>query len=222
MIWLLTCEHHGNVIPPDFAHLFAKAGDVLQSHRGYDLRVSSLYNHLQPLFNGSFSYPYSRLLIEPNRSLHHRQLFSPFTIQLDQSQKAALISDHYLPYRNKVEKYIKDNIQHGVIHVSVHSFTPVLGNQVREAGVGILFDPGRRPEKELASLWKHEFRILNPDLGVRFNYPYRGIADGFTTYLRKQFPVKYVGLELEVRNDLIPDLNRDVYNSLMGVQGVIQ
>ena len=38
-----------------------------------------------------------------------------------------------------------------------------------------------------------------PDLSIRCNYPYKGNADGFTTYLRKQFSEKkYLGIELEI------------------------
>jgi hypothetical protein len=39
---------------------------------------------------------------------------------------------------------------------------------------------------------------------VRRNYPYRGTADGFTTYLRRQFSArKYLGIELEVNQSLL-------------------
>jgi hypothetical protein len=37
------------------------------------------------------------------------------------------------------------------------------------------------------------------ELRVRRNYPYLGKADGFTTYLRRHFPVdRYAGVEFEV------------------------
>ena len=79
MIWLLTCEHYSNGVPLKYADLFLKAIDVLESHRGYDVRVAPLFILLEPLFDESFHYRYSRLLIEPNRSIHHKNLFSPFT-----------------------------------------------------------------------------------------------------------------------------------------------
>ena len=46
------------------------------------------------------------------------------------------------------------------------------------------------PKKELL----HQNKALN----IRYNYPYLGKADGFTTYLRKQFPTNYMGIEIEV------------------------
>ena len=40
---------------------------------------------------------------------------------------------------------------------------------------------------------------MDKNLVVRFNYPYKGISDGFTKYLRTRFTGKqYIGIELEV------------------------
>lgn len=45
------------------------------------------------------------------------------------------------------------------------------------------------------------------------NYPYRGRADGFTTQLRKRFPIKaYAGVELEV-NQKHHQLSRHNWNT---------
>ena len=222
MIWLLTCEHYSNGVPLNYAPYFLNAVDVLESHRGYDVRVAPLYLRLEPLFDESRYYRYSRLLIEPNRSLHHRHLFSPFTSQIPTAEKAKLISKYYQPYRSGVESFIRQYIDQGVFHVSVHSFTPVLGNQNRETPVGILFDSKRLPERDLATIWKREMQLIDPELKVRFNYPYRGNADGFTTYLRKCFPENYIGFELEVRNDVILDLRKTMYESLANLRGVIE
>ncbi len=37
-----------------------------------------------------------------------------------------------------------------IIHISVHSFTPVLKNKIRNADIGILYNPKRSIEKNLA------------------------------------------------------------------------
>ena len=59
-------------------------------------------------------------------------------------------------------------------------------------------DPRRRPERELCAAWQARFRQLS-DLRIRKNYPYRGSADGLTTYLRTRFAERdYLGIELEV------------------------
>jgi len=222
MIWLLTCEHYSNGLPLKYADTFLKAIDVLESHRGYDLRVAPMFIRLEPLFDGSYHYRYSRLLIEPNRSLHHRHLFSPFTTGFSAEEKADLISNYYQPYRKQVEKFIESFIDQGVFHVSVHSFTPRLGNQNRETPVGILFDSKKQQERDLAVVWKRMIKEVDPEINVRFNYPYRGAADGFTTYLRKCFPKNYVGFELEIRNDVILDMRTSIYESLANLRGVLE
>lgn len=221
MIWLLTCEHYSNGLPLTYAPIFLKAVDVLESHRGYDVRVAPLYLRLEPLFDQSFYYRYSRLLIEPNRSIHHKDLFSPFTTTLTREEKADLMSNYYLPYRKMVEAFIERYIDQQVIHISVHTFTPKLGNQDRSTPVGLLFDSKRKAERDLAVLWEKSMKELDQDLKIRFNYPYRGNADGFTTYLRKAFPENYYGFELEVRNDVVLDLRNIIYGSIANLRGII-
>lgn len=221
MIWLLTCEHYANGIPLKYAPLFVNAVDVLESHRGYDVRVAPLFIRLETLFDQSHFYRYSRLLIEPNRSLHHNHLFSPFTAALSRTEKNELIGRYYQPYRNQIEAFIKSYIKQGVFHVSLHTFTPRLGNQNRDSEIGILFDPKRQGEKDLALLLKQKIKETNAQVKVRYNYPYRGTADGFTTYLRKVFPENYIGFELEVRNDVALELRGDLYTAFANLRGIL-
>jgi predicted N-formylglutamate amidohydrolase len=91
-----------------------------------------------------------------------------------------------------------------VIHISSHSFTPVLNGAVRRADVGLLYHPGRRGEAALCARWKTALSLLDPALRVRRNYPYAGKADGLTSHLRKRFPPSaYVGIELEVNQRIV-------------------
>lgn len=197
---LLSCEHGGNEIPEEYLSSFANAEEILNTHRGFDPGALNLFMHLLSLANFHCHSTTSRLLIELNRSLHHPNLFSEFTRDLAQSVKQEIIENYYFPYRNKAERRIENWLEGGekVLHVSIHSFTPVLNGEARNADIGILFDPARSEEKLLAGRWKENFRGVAPHLRIRFNYPYRGTADGFTTYLRKKFPLNYSGIELEV------------------------
>ena len=91
-----------------------------------------------------------------------------------------------------------------MIHISSHSFTPELYGRVRQADVGLLYDPGRRGEAKLCAQWKESLARMAPDLRVRRNYPYAGKGDGLTSYLRQQFrPTAYVGIELEVNQKIV-------------------
>lgn len=148
----------------------------------------------------------TRLLIDCNRSLHHRNCFSEITAALSKEEKALVIEQYYLPYRQQVEETIKKHIQQGklVLHLSMHSFTPILNNLARHTDVGFLYDPKRNNEKKLATLWQQQFKEQKYDLRVRLNYPYKGISDGFTSALRKRFiDDEYAGIEIESNQTLI-------------------
>jgi predicted N-formylglutamate amidohydrolase len=79
-----------------------------------------------------------------------------------------------------------------------------LAGRVRNADVGLLYDPGRRGEVELCARWQAALAGFAPELRVRRNYPYAGKGDGLTLYLRRHFaPGTYVGIELEVNQGIV-------------------
>tara|TARA_R110001592_G_scaffold88420_3_gene260470 strand:- start:575 stop:1249 length:675 start_codon:yes stop_codon:yes gene_type:complete len=197
---VLTCEHGGNEVPGHQQHLFSSNKQILHTHRGLDLGALDLFNQLKPLADFSISSTTSRLLIELNRSLHHKNLFSEFSKTLSTSEKKELINSYYLVYRNKVENSIRNYIkeENKVLHISVHSFTPILNSIERNCDIGLLYDSSNPNEKEFSHQFRKKVLEQNPLLNVRYNYPYLGKMDGFTTYLRKQFPCNYRGIEIEV------------------------
>jgi predicted N-formylglutamate amidohydrolase len=219
---LLSCEHGGNMIPEEYRSLFHGKEGILNSHRGFDPGALELFNRLKPLANHSFLSTTSRLLVELNRSPGHPQLFSEFTKSLSNKEKQQLLNEYYFPYRDEIEQLISKEIAQGkkVLHISVHSFTPILNGKIRETDVGLLFDPSKALEKDFVRIWKFNLGRFLPALKVRFNYPYLGRADGFTTYLRKKYPQNYMGIELEVNQALLEnnkvagEISNDLYLSL--------
>lgn len=205
--FVFTCEHGGNQVSQEFKYLFKSHRTLLNTHRAYDigiLKVFKSFTHGFPSQN--FYSETSRLLIELNRSLHHKNLFSEITKQLDPETKQYIINKYYLPYRTKVEKTIKKHInnKHGVIHISFHSFTPSLNGIKRNTDIGLLYDPKSKFEKEFCRKWREQILQCDDSLRIRFNYPYLGIADGFTSHLRKKFGEKYyTGIELEINQTLL-------------------
>lgn len=199
---ILTCEHGGNHVPRSYRSCFTHTQQTLATHRGYDIGALSLARSLAYHFDAPLhSSKVTRLLIELNRSLHHRNLFSEFTVGLATETKQQIINTFYLPYRTQVEQAIRETVgtQRPVVHVSVHTFTPQLNGQARAADVGLLYSPQRTRETVFAKSWQAQIRDVFSNWTVRRNYPYRGSSDGFTTYLRTQFsPNLYLGLELEV------------------------
>jgi predicted N-formylglutamate amidohydrolase len=143
----------------------------------------------------------SRLLIELNRSPRHPQLYSEITRGLPREQRRELFERCYLPYRSALEQQIASLValRKTVIHISSHSFTPQLHGAVRNADIGLLYDPARPGEAALCRRWRQAVQEIAPACRVRLNYPYAGAADGFTTWLRRRFaPQDYIGIELEI------------------------
>ncbi|NJK85492.1 MAG: hypothetical protein HC906_05535 [Bacteroidales bacterium] len=46
--------------------------------------------------------------------------------------------------------------------------------------------------------WNKAIAYYMPELVVMFNYPYTGTGDGLTKILRELFPLRYIGIELEI------------------------
>ena len=201
---IITCEHGGNTIPETYEKHFKKK-DVLKTHRGYDIGALELFQYLKPLTDASYFSTTSRLLIELNRSLHHKALFSEYTKELSKIEKEEIITNYYLPYRTSVENYIQSQIKNGnsVLHLSIHSFTPRFSGKIRHCDIGLLYDSTKKPEQQFCKQFKTELLKQDSNLNVRFNYPYLGKADGFTTYLRRQHPKNYLGIEIEVNQKFV-------------------
>jgi predicted N-formylglutamate amidohydrolase len=148
----------------------------------------------------------SRLLVDLNRSIGHPRLFSEATRDAPKELRAEILDRYYKPYRSQVEQLVARSAARGqrTIHVSSHSFTPKLHGKVRNADVGLLYDPRRRGEVRLCARWKDSLARLAPELRVRRNYPYAGKGDGLTAHLRGRFPQDgYVGIELEINQAIV-------------------
>lgn len=200
--FLITCEHGGNRIPARYRGHFAGQQGLLQSHRGFDPGALALARDLARQLNAPLFYStLSRLLVDLNRSPGHRRLHADAIKQLPAEIRRCIVKRYYLPFRARVQAAICAALAHGgrVIHVSSHSFTPVLHGMVRTADVSLLYDPMRPGEAALCKAWLACLKTRAPALRVRRNYPYTGTSDGFTAWLRRNFAAdKYIGIELEI------------------------
>lgn len=210
--FLVTCEHGGNRIPAPYRALFRAQAALLDTHRGYDAGALVIAKELAkatraPLVTSTVS----RLLVDLNRSLGHPQVFSAASRAASPAVRARIVQQHYLPYREQVERLVARAVSRDrrVVHISSHSFTPKLYGKVRHADVGMLYHPGRTGEVALAARWKAALERAAPELRVRRNYPYAGKSDGLMSHLRLRFsPDAYVGIELEVNQKIVLDAGR--------------
>lgn len=206
---VLSCEHAVNTIPPAYQSLFHQHQSVLDTHRAIDFGAKTIATHLsQTLGTELTCATASRLLIDCNRSLGHPRCLSEFSNTIAPEEQQHIINAYYLPFRKRVQTLIDAHIKtgHQVLHLSIHSFTPSFNGVIRNAGIGLLYDPTRHGEKEVARQWHGLLLQQTPAYRIRMNYPYRGTSDGFTSALRKQHSEHdYLGLEVETNQALVTE-----------------
>lgn len=200
--FLISCEHGGNRIPSAYRRFFVGFGGLLRSHRGYDMGALRMAKDFAAMLRAPlFASTTSRLLVDLNRSVGNPHLYSEATRDAPRAIREEILECCYFPYREGAEADIAEAIRQGrrVVHISSHSFTPELNGEIRNADIGLLYDPGRWLEQDFCNRWRASIRARQPTVKVRRNYPYRGTSDGFVAYLRQRFsPDVYTGIELEV------------------------
>ena len=199
---LLTCEHGGNGIPARYRTIFKNAKAALHSHRGWDPGALAIARQLGLQLSAPLVFSEtSRLLIDLNRSPDSATLLSEFSRDLPPSELESIRRLHYSPYRTEVTSRLEKVVKRGraAIHLSIHSFAPVLRGRRRPCQIGVLFDPSRPLEARVAAAFRTSLQHEFPRAKVRLNYPYQGVGDGLTTTLRKKLPgSRYAGIELEL------------------------
>ena len=203
-ILILTCEHASNKLPAALRSV-VPAG-VLETHRAYDIGALAVFRKLVKFAKPEFHCEgkFSRLFVDLNRTITNKSAFSDYYKQLEARDKTAAekvkeqSTAYWAEYRTAIEKFVKANAKKEIVHLGIHSFTPVLNGKIRNTDIGILYDPSRPKECELAQVIKAEIKRLHPEMKVRFNYPYKGTSDGLTTTLRKKLGLRYAGLEIEI------------------------
>lgn len=214
---MLTCEHASNKLPVSFKKAIPL--EILETHRAYDIGAVQVFRKLVKFAKPEFycEGKYSRLFVDLNRTITNKSAFSEFYEALDKAMAAKMKAQatvYWTEYRAAIEKFVESAIRSlgkhvgpstssgtsntTIVHLGIHSFTPELNGKVRNTDIGILYDPSRPKECELAQVIKAEIKRLHPEMKVRFNYPYKGTSDGLTTTLRKKFGVRYAGIEIEI------------------------
>lgn len=207
---LISCEHAGNKVPREFQDRVTPELEVLLStHRGWDRGALQIAKEISRTENAPLYFTeLSRLLIDCNRSLHHKNCYGPTFQDAPLEVKEQIARDFYHPYRQTVVEGIERLRRGGqkVLHCAFHSFTPSLDGIERNAEFGLLYDPGRASERRWADEILQKMNLQNFPGRMRRNYPYLGKSDGFTKFLRTQFSDSaYAGFELEFSQKLFED-----------------
>ncbi len=214
-VLFLSCEHASNAVPEFLkAHFKSKeAKAILKTHRGYDIGAGDVFWELAKIVRTSYAIQgaYTRLAIDLNRNTNKNHRYSEFTETTSESEKERL-EGYWDGFRDAFHGAVKAELSKKnpsqIVHLSIHSFTPELDGKVRNADIGILYDPSRKKEAEYAKAFKKNLETYCPELRVRFNYPYAGKTDGHATALRKIYSeADYLGFEIEFNQGMLVHSN---------------
>jgi predicted N-formylglutamate amidohydrolase len=127
---------------------------------------------------------------------------------LPAAEKARVLEGYWRAYGFAVRRMIEEQpAKATVVHIGVHTFTPVWKGRPRATDIGILFDPSRSGERGVGARWAELLRShpTTSRLHIHRNRPYRGWTDGLVTTLRAEMSAgRYLGFELEVSQAMNP------------------
>ena len=202
---VLTCEHAAYDLPPAYRTLGISRGE-LQRHIGWDIGAQAVVQEvIQHIDSTAVSSRYSRLLIDCNRDVSDHDLIIsegdgtpiPANQNLASTEQERRIAHFYDPYHAAIDAVLEQKSAQPIFLLSVHSFTPVLGEKKRPFDLGILFDCYDDLAKEFGKQLGHA------GYRVRYNEPYSGY-DGLIYSARSHGERhKIVYLEVEMNNGLL-------------------
>jgi len=204
---LLLCDHASNQFPPEYGTLGLPQSE-LERHIAYDIGAAGVTRGLSALLNvPAVLTRYSRLLIDPNRSVDDPTLIMQLSdgavvagnSALDATERAKRVRHYYEPYHSTIDALIDRFMDAGVVPIllSIHSFTECWKETPRPWHITVLWDRDPRlPKPMLKRLSKEEALIVGE------NEPYSGQLKGDCLY-RHASMRGFAHALLEIRQDLI-------------------
>lgn len=195
--FILTCEHGGYQIPSFLQSKLKLDPKISQTHRAFDIGALNVAMSVSFQLDRPLIYnEITRLLIDYNRSEKNKNFWGPLAKDINKQDKYRLLQDYHV-YRETAKLLLKK----APLNFSIHSFTPVLNDEVRNCDMGILYDPKRPREKKIAL--HIQKKLISQGINCRLNYPYLGTTDGMSTYFRNILNSKYAGIEVEINQKII-------------------
>jgi predicted N-formylglutamate amidohydrolase len=206
---IVLCDHAVNAFPEGYGTLGLPEAQ-LSRHIAYDIGAASVTRQIsQALDVPAVMARYSRLLIDPNRSLDDPTLISrisdgaviPGNRRVDSVEREVRLSRFYRPYHRAIDGVVDQCLASGTapMLLSIHSFTESWKTLARPWHVGVLWGSDERLAKPLLD----GFYALG-DLIVGENQPYVGQVEGDCLWqhgTQRGLP----NAILEIRQDLIRD-----------------
>jgi predicted N-formylglutamate amidohydrolase len=205
---MIVADHAMRHMPLEYGRLGLPDREF-DRHIAYDIGVEGVVRHLAHITGApAIMARYSRLLIDPNRGEDDptlvRQIYDgaviPGNYPLYADELHRRIEAYFRPFRRAVGEIaatIESRTGAAAMILSIHSFTPRMGNRPRPWHVGLLWDMDKRLFKKLEEGLKTDSSLIIGD-----NEPYDGALKGDT--LHEHGTIKgRAHVLIEIRQDLI-------------------
>ena len=204
---LLLCDHATRYLPRALGTLGLSEAE-LSRHIAYDIGVAEVARGLAERLDAPAVFnAYSRLVIDPNRSLDDPTLIPqlgdgvivPGNRDLSRAEIQARIEGFHAPYHAAISDKLDALTARGPAPavISVHSFTPVMKGVERPWHIGILWNLDPRLPLPLMA------RLRAQGIPVGENEPYSGQdGHGHTLHVHAE-PRGLANALIEIRQDLI-------------------
>jgi len=204
---VVTCEHAKNELPDEYSWTENDRKHFVNEHWGYDIGAYNMGEALAKEMKCVFVHSlYSRLLLDPNRSIVADSLFRKNgdgqeidlnkDITYEEEQKR--IKKYFISYYEALRE-ISVKIDPTFV-VSIHSFTPLYQGETRSMEMGVLYG---HDSTDFAL--KVNEGMLGKGYKSEANKPYDGITTMgvIKSLIFARFPTKREGLTFEFRNDIL-------------------
>ncbi|MEM8586470.1 MAG: N-formylglutamate amidohydrolase [Pseudomonadota bacterium] len=205
---LLLADHAGREVPASLNRL--GLGDApFERHIAYDIGVEVMTRRLADRLDApALIYNYSRLLIDPNRSLDDPTsicavsdgVIVPANRILTPEDAEARAAEFFHPYHRAIDDWLNRFAARGAAPsvISIHSFTEQFRGVERPWHVGILWGDEGGLSLPLIERLRQE-----PDLCIGDNEPYSGRNRHGYTVETHAYPRDLANTLIEVRQDLV-------------------
>ena len=200
---LVVCDHASNQVPRDLADL-GLPREALCRHIAWDIGAATVARRLASrLGTTAVLSGVSRLVIDCNRPLGHPTSICatsdgtsvPGNHELESEHVCQRAANYFYPYHGAISSHlgrIEELRAEVAALISVHSFTPEMGGQVRPWHVGILWNRDPRLAVPLIEALR-----ASGDLVVGDNQPYSGRDCNYTVDLHGgSFGRPHVSIEI--------------------------
>lgn len=205
----LIADHASRRIPEEYGTLGIEDPALLRRHVAWDIGIDDVTSRMSDRLKATAVFStFSRLLIDPNRypddpasmPVLSDGVHVPANVDMKKSDRQKRIDTYFTPYHDQVARLLGDKMAAHAepLVISMHSFTPIMGEFERPWHIGVLW-----AEDDRLSAPMLEILRKNPALVVGDNEPYSAQEPfGYTMNTHgTELAVPHV--VIEIRQDLI-------------------